>query len=423
MTEVTIVSPEKPTKQVRGKVLDEEGKPLANVVVKVRGRGNANTRGESPLVYHDQKTDENGTLTFTVWEPGRYDLTIFVDGFEPARVEGVIVGDQKVAPEFVAKMKRTKVAEIKADIEVQVVGVDKKPMSRVWVVPVKKQGEDPFEWDWQFERGQFTDKNGKTVFVGLSAGDYFFVGVPPSDKLPVAHSDSVSVTKTGKVKVLVAFPPVGRIVGKLVDEKGNPIAGEAVGIWAMEEGEWLGFRPYSETAFTRGDGSFEFEGVPENTYTFVTSFGFPSGLVTTGQSAFVKGGETVKVKVVVRTSEPTISIAGEVVDNKGNPVKGAAVLVNHEPMLKTFTDDNGRFAFNNLPVFRYGQPATYSVTVINQGFAMRSETVKAEIGKKAEVRLMLEPGGVIEGQLVNEKGEPVGGMPVHAVPLELACAG
>jgi hypothetical protein len=57
------------------------------------------------------------------------------------------------------------------------------------------------------------------------------------------------------------------------------------------------------------------------------------------------------------------------------------------------------------------------------GFASRSETVKIEGGKSPEVGLMLEPGALIEGQLVSEKGEPAGGMPVYAVPEELACAG
>jgi hypothetical protein len=92
-------------------------------------------------------------------------------------------------------------------------------------------------------------------------------------------------------------------------------------------------------------------------------------------------------------------------------------------MLRAVTDENGRFSFSEIPAFRYNRPATYSVTVMKPGFASRSETVKIEGGKSPEVRLMLEPGALIEGQLVNEKGEPVGGMPVYAVPEELACAG
>jgi ketol-acid reductoisomerase len=36
-TEVVIVAPKEPTKTVSGQILDEEGKPLANVMVRVRG--------------------------------------------------------------------------------------------------------------------------------------------------------------------------------------------------------------------------------------------------------------------------------------------------------------------------------------------------------------------------------------------------
>ncbi len=423
VTELTIVSPKEPLKQVRGKILDEDGNPLTNVNVTIQGRSNFGVRGRSMGLHETRKTDENGEIAFTVSEAGRYDLTISVDGFEPARVDGVIVGDEKIAPEFTVKLRRAKVIEIKGDVEVKALSAKKKPLSQVWVVPVKKQGENYWEWDWQFERGQFTDKEGKVRFTNLPAGNYIFVGIPP-DNLPIAESQTVSIAKPGAIATTIVFPAPGRIIGKLVDEKGNPIVGEAVGIW-REEGieEFQGFNSFRENDITRSDGSFTFEALPEGTYTFSTSVGFSMGLGTTGQRVFVKSGETVKVTVRVQTVTPTASIVGEVIDDKGNPVKGATVLVNSEPMMKTFTDENGKFAFNELPAIRYGETATYFVTVTKQGFAMRSETVKVEEGKKAEVRLMLELGAVIEGQLLDEKGEPIGGMPIYAVPLELACAG
>ncbi|MFN4180848.1 MAG: carboxypeptidase regulatory-like domain-containing protein [Armatimonadota bacterium] len=424
VTELTIVSPKEPTKQVRGKILDEDGNPLANVNVTMRGRSSPGVGGRSVGLYETLKTDENGEIVFAVYEAGRHDLTISADGFEPARVEGVIVGDERVAPEFTVKLKRAKGIEVKGDVEVKAISAKKKPLSKVWVVPIKKQGEDYWEWDWQFERGQFTDKEGKVRFTNLPAGDYIFVGLPPSDNLPIAQSQTVSIAKPGAIAATILFPTPGRIIGKLVDEKGNPIVGEAVGIW-REEGieEFRGFSSFREDDITRHDGSFSFEALPEGTYTFSTSVGFSMGLGTTGQRVFVKSGETVKATVRVQTVTPTASIVGEVIDNKGNPVKGATVSVNSEPMMKTFTDENGRFEFNELPAIRYGETATYFVTVTKQGFAMRSETVKVEEGKKIEVRLMLELGAVIEGQLLDEKGEPIGGMPVYAVPLELACAG
>jgi protocatechuate 3,4-dioxygenase beta subunit len=422
VTELTIVSPKEPPKQVRGRILDENGNPLANVNVTIRGRGSPTVSGASAVPYETRKTDENGEIAFTVYEVGRYDLTIFVDGFEPARVEGVIVGDERIAPEFTVKLKRAKGVEVKGDVEVKALSAKGKPLSQVWVVPVKKQGETYWEWDWQFERGQFTDKEGKARFTNLPAGDYIFVGIPPSDDLPIPESQTVSIAKPGTVAMTIVFPTPGQIIGKLVDEKGNPIVGEAVGIWREEEtgGEFHGFE---DEDITRSDGSFSFEALPEGTYTFATSVGFPMGLGTTGQRVFVKSGETVKVTVRVHTVTPTASIVGEVIDNKGNPVKGATVLVISEPMMKTFTDENGKFVFSELPAIWYGEAATYLVTVSKQGFATRSETVKVEEGKKVEVKLMLELGAVLEGQLLDEKGEPIGGMPIYAVPLELACAG
>jgi hypothetical protein len=351
-------------------------------------------------------------------------LTIQVDGYEPAKVDGLVVGDEKVAPEFVVRLKRAK--EVKGTVEVQVLSANGSPVKGVWVAPLREQSEDRFApfGEWLIERGQFSDKNGLVRFNDLPAGDYIFVGIPPSDRLPVAISPTVTVASAEKVKVTISVPATGRIVGKLVDEKGNPIAGEFVSVWKEDETQEERLLGYNlPTAVTKSDGSFTLENLPEGSYIIATSFGVAGGLVTTWQNVRVRGGETAKVTVTVRNEMPTVSITGEVIDSSGKPVSGATVLVNSEPMLRAVTDENGRFSFSELPAFRYNRPATYSVTVMKPGFASRSETVKIEGGKSPEVRLMLEPGALIEGQLVSEKGEPVGGMPVYAVPEELACAG
>jgi len=421
-TEVVIVAPKEPTKTVSGQILDEEGNPLANVMVRVRGRANASVSGFVPHAYADTPTDNEGRINFAVQEPGHYSLTIQVDGYEPAKVDGLVVGDEKVAPEFVVRLKRAK--ELKGTVEVQVLSANGSPVKGVWVTPVKKQGEGAFEWEWLIDRGQFSDKNGLVRLNDLPAGDYIFVGIPPSDRLPVAISPTVTVASAEKVKVTISVPTTGRIVGKLVDEKGNPIAGEFVSVWKEDETQEERLLGYNlPTAVTKSDGSFTLENLPEGSYIIATSFGVAGGLVTTWQNVRVRGGETAKATVAVISEMPTVSITGEVIDSSGKPVSGATVLVNSEPMLRAVTDENGRFSFSELPAFRYGGPATYFVTVMKPGFASRSETVKIEDGKSPEVRLMLEPGALIEGQLVNEKGEPVGGMPVYAVPEELACAG
>jgi protocatechuate 3,4-dioxygenase beta subunit len=423
-TEVVIVAPKEPTKTVSGQVLDEEGKPLANVMVRVRGEAKATVSGLLPLAYADTPTDNEGRINFAVQEPGHYSLTIQVDGYEPAKVDGLVVGDEKVAPEFVVRLKRAK--EVKGAVEVQVLSANGSPVKGVWVAPLREQSEDRFApfGEWLIERGQFSDKNGLVRLNDLPAGDYIFVGIPPSDRLPVAISPTVTVASAEKVKVTISVPATGRIVGKLVDEKGNPIAGEFVSVWREESVQDEESLRYDwPTAVTKSDGSFTLENLPEGSYIIATSFGVAGGLVTTWQNVRVRGGETAKVTVTVRNEMPTVSITGEVIDSSGKPVSGATVLVNSEPMLRAVTDENGRFSFSELPAFRYNRPATYSVTVMKPGFASRSETVKIEGGKSPEVRLMLEPGALIEGQLVSEKGEPVGGMPVYAVPEELACAG
>jgi len=153
-TEVVIVAPKDPPKTVSGQILDEEGKPLANVMVKVRGMANATVSGSVPYAYADSSTDDEGRINFAVQDFGHYSLTIQVDGYEPARIDGLVVGDEKVTPEFVVKLKRAK--EVKGAAEVKVLSVNGSPMEGVWVAPLRKRGEDPdpFDWDWQIERGR-----------------------------------------------------------------------------------------------------------------------------------------------------------------------------------------------------------------------------------------------------------------------------
>jgi predicted aspartyl protease len=112
-TEVVIVAPKEPTKTVSGQILDEEGKPLANVMVRVRGKANASVSGFVPHAYADTPTDNEGRINFAVQEPGHYSLTIQVDGYEPAKVDGLVVGDEKVASEFVVKLKRAKELKVR----------------------------------------------------------------------------------------------------------------------------------------------------------------------------------------------------------------------------------------------------------------------------------------------------------------------
>jgi hypothetical protein len=146
-TEVVIVAPKEPTKTVSGQILDEEGKPLANVMVRVRGKANASVSGFVPHAYADTPTDNEGRINFAVQEPGHYSLTIQVDGYEPAKVDGLVVGDEKVASEFVVKLKRAK--EVKGTVEVQVLSANGSPMKGVWVAPLREQKRRPICSIWR----------------------------------------------------------------------------------------------------------------------------------------------------------------------------------------------------------------------------------------------------------------------------------
>jgi hypothetical protein len=115
----------------------------------------------------------------------------------------------------------------------------------------------------------------------------------------------------------------------------------------------------------------------------------------------------------------TAALSGVVLadDGSGRPVRRATVTLGAAGLVSRvlLSDDDGRFAFTNLPA------ATYSVTVRKPGWitgyhgagpawqAPGVPLVLADGERRGGVELRLPRGGVIAGRLVDELGHPVAG--------------
>ena len=247
-------------------------------------------------------------------------------------------------------------------------------------------------------RPEETDTQGRFEVFGLAQGEY---------RLTVRHRDLAPVITTitllrGAVEQadLVLRPGV-EVAGRLVDPEERPVRGSVA--LAEVDGQAA---PSTVAEVSRSlagdDGRFRMAQVPVGRHVLaVVAPGFtPQRVdVTVGTSPVDMGD--------VRL-EAGLAIQGRVVDAGGTPVSEAelkaspAVLerkMHDESSERTArSDGEGHFLIGGL-----GE-GTYEVTVEAYGFGRVVKPINA--GTK-DVRLALEPGGSITGQVVDEGGRPL----------------
>jgi len=120
------------------------------------------------------------------------------------------------------------------------------------------------------------------------------------------------------------------------------------------------------------------------------------------------------------TPPATGSIKGRVVADDGQPVVNATLMaqaVNGQPSIRPAkVDSEGKFSFDDLP------PAGYIVFAVAPGYIDEAMSTgdpndwpRHLIG--AQLKIKMIKGGVITGKVTNSKGDPIVGVPVHAVSL------
>jgi len=117
----------------------------------------------------------------------------------------------------------------------------------------------------------------------------------------------------------------------------------------------------------------------------------------------------------------TGSIKGRVIADDGRPVVNATLMaqaINGPPSVRPAqVDSEGRFSFDDLP------SAAYIVFAAAPGYIDEAMSTgdpndwpRHLIG--AQLKIKMIKGGVITGKVTNSKGDPIVGVPVHAVALD-----
>lgn len=218
--------------------------------------------------------------------------------------------------------------------------------------------------------------------------------------------------------VAIASEPAKRLGGRVVDENGRPLAGAKVTAFGAEAIDSDGSQQRKlGTAVTGADGRFRFDRPAESVVTIVATK--KGGCLDWAYWLGEGSGEP-----VLRLG-PATTIEGQIVDEAGRPIAGAAVDAlfklgvpdareMYAPLpggaLTAKTDVRGRFRFATVP-----QAATVAFDISAPGHARAFTEVHFTPGQKG-LRFVLPPEGRLEGAVVDKAtGRPLADIHLSAV--------
>ncbi len=254
--------------------------------------------------------------------------------------------------------------------------------------------------------------------VSQSDGSFVLDAVPPGefsiavDEYEVLEPASATAVLP-ETEVLVKVASKASVAGR-VTSAGNPVAGATLRMIGTDR-SWGGW------ARTKPDGVFELRGVEPGSYEIraQSESGFARGVpITVARGQHIDG---VNIELDLAGE-----ISGIVVDQRGAPVAGVAVVFELEPKVDfgfATTEEDGTFVAGAM-----SGGGTYSVTVrANRGSPVALEpapgtsfpTVSLTDGRSraTDIRLVVKlERGQISGVVVSGDGKPVADAKVSAFP-------
>jgi protocatechuate 3,4-dioxygenase beta subunit len=376
-----------------GRIVDEEGRPVNGVDVRVNpGQKSVQTR-------------ESGTFDLLDLPGGIYDLSAYRQGFSPLVVPRVDFPEEKGFLDLGTLTLRKA-----AVLEGRVTDPNGKPIAGVQLgttalVAVILEHASP---DARKNQGfAVTDAEGRFRILGLQAGERINVFVRHPGYLALR----LSVREAGEKPLEIVLRPGAGISGSVVDDQDEPVQGATVKILREPAPANLSDRegpPWDPTAFTDGSGRFRLHDLEPGTVRLATSKK-DAGVADFVEVVLENGKELQDVVITLRR-EATPTIEGRVLDAQGRPVVGAAVSVFPDSPLvghsRVTTDASGRFRLEGI----LPGPATVSAEDL-EDFAQASQQIQVQRGRN-QVDLILASGQPVSGRVLDETGQPISGLPV-----------
>lgn len=255
-------------------------------------------------------------------------------------------------------------------------------------------------------RGEGADE----VDLAASDEDQAEPGVSTSEREVVAESEPI-------------LGAVSRIIGRIEDTQGLPIADTAISINSVGEPWAEGIEQNSYSTTSDGQGRFELL-TPLPTSTWISLRVSPSRFHTkTGRNFGIAGGRNKDPLVEgdndlgLFTLQDTGAIAGIVRLSDGGSPRGAYVRLDGSSpggySLSSLADTSGRYVIEHVPAGHYGIKASLTGYLISKLPGVDVRVLAVSDG----CDLTLEQAPLVSGRVLDEDGAPIQGVKVHGWPL------
>ena len=266
-----------------------------------------------------------------------------------------------------------------------------------------------------------TDAEGNFEISGLGEGRVFLDARSPS--WFTRSSPAVRLAKNeAREGVELLLSPGGRVRGKVLDARGEPVAGSRIVLRPsatslLAQLTTRRFR-WSERKSDE-DGNFDFSGVPPGEGYAVSAVGGGIALAQARQIAVVRGRET---KVTLRAM-PSATLRGVVRTPDGEVAPGAYVGFAYMDLARVLfsvgkgnpvrADDQGRFEIQHVA------PGPIAVSAMQTDLALAPvHRVTVVAGGSYDIDLTLGLGAELRGRVLDAAGGPIAGARVTARTLE-----
>ncbi|WP_270182938.1 carboxypeptidase regulatory-like domain-containing protein [Alkalihalobacillus sp. CinArs1] len=361
-----------------GTVLDENGQPLKNAVVKI-----IDVNG---VVIGTSAVDENGNYSIGGLKPGTYRILASAPGTSAPDVGSASTGVSLVAEQnrvvnFVLRLNPGRISGMVFD---EVTGN-----------PVVGANVNILDSNGLVIATTATTTGGSYLVGGLEAGSY----TVSATKASYARKTAGAIVEPDQTTTVDLFlkRTTGSIFGKLQDETGHQIISDTVGVRLLDE---KGLLLQSTVASPECEFSFS-DLAPGQYLVSISANGYQSKVVP----VTVVGGEVSELTITLFRNAGIIT--GTVTNmDTGNGIAGATIQIKDAAnitLANGVTNEDGSFTVQNIP------PGSQVVTASRDGFGTGSTGVNVVANEVSEVTISLTPNpGSIGGSITDEAtGLPV----------------
>jgi protocatechuate 3,4-dioxygenase beta subunit len=377
---------------VSGHVVDEAGKPIGKAKVAVAGR----------MWWGDQDSDEGGAKATLTDEQGQFTMPAVAAG-----THKLLAIDSAHAPATSAPFPVTDHAVTGVTITMKTGGVlggrvvdpAGKPVPYA-TVRVAGSGRQL----WRIAARQTTcDADGAFELRGL-AREKLKVRAE-SDQAASQLVDADLTAQEARRDLSLVLDVAGVIAGKVVDDKGAPVAEIAVHARPERSGgeSWEGLAIAGmSSAMTDGAGAFTIPGLPDGSYRLSATRSGRRGFSWTEEGTLAKPGDR---DVLIKLPSPGVLKGTIAIEGAAAPPKYALVQLG---LAAATPAQGGVFELRDVA------PGAHDVTFRGAEFAeLVRRDVKIEPGKTTDLgTVTVFRGRRLTGKVVDAKGQPVAGAQV-----------